>query len=150
LETIRYNLSMRPFRSRQRDRLMRRINPSLAVFIALSLSTTGASGGEHAKPKGSPPKRPPTSLKSCGSWSTRSRSRDPGRRHPGEFTGQFLDVPDASAARQRNLDAAVARCCCALTLRSTSLGRGGRHVGGTVGADPADGQTTCRKPGARC
>jgi len=43
---------------------MRTLSPSLAVFIALSLSTGAAGASEAAKPKGSPPKRPPTSLKS--------------------------------------------------------------------------------------
>jgi flagellar basal body-associated protein FliL len=42
---------------------MRRISPTLAVFVALSVSTGMASASE-AKPKGGAPKRPPTSLKS--------------------------------------------------------------------------------------
>jgi flagellar basal body-associated protein FliL len=76
---------------------MRRLSPSLAVFIALSLTTTGASAGEHAKPKGSPPKRPPTSLKS---WVmvdpfTISVIQDGAIR--GTFTVNFgMDVPDAA------------------------------------------------------
>jgi len=74
---------------------MRRISPSLAVFIALSLSTTVASAGEAAKPKGGAPKRPPTSLKS---WVmvdpfTISVIQDGGVR--GTFTVNFgMVVPD--------------------------------------------------------
>jgi flagellar basal body-associated protein FliL len=76
---------------------MRKLNPSLAVFIALSLSTTVATAGEgvSAKPKGPAPKRPPTSLKS---WVmvdpfTISVIQDGGVR--GTFTVNFgMDVPD--------------------------------------------------------
>ena len=75
---------------------MRRLNPSLAVFIALSLSTTGASAGEPPKKSGAP-KRPPTSLKS---WVmvdpfTISVIQDGALR--GTFTVNFgMDVPDAT------------------------------------------------------
>ena len=74
---------------------MRRVSPSLAIFIALSLSTTVASAGEAGKPKGGAPKRPPTSLKS---WVmvdpfTISVIQDGSVR--GTFTVNFgMDVPD--------------------------------------------------------
>ena len=75
---------------------MRRINPSLAVFIALSLST-GASASEHAKPKGSPPKRPPTSLKSWVMVDPFTISVIQDGTIRGTFTVNFgMDVPDAT------------------------------------------------------
>jgi flagellar basal body-associated protein FliL len=74
---------------------MRRISPSLAVFVALSLSTGMAVASETGKPKGGAPKRPPTSLKS---WVmvdpfTISVIQDGDVR--GTFTVNFgMDVPD--------------------------------------------------------
>src|SRR5262245_10103658 len=74
---------------------MRRISPSLAMFVALSLSTGVAVGSEPAKPKGGAPKRPPTSLKS---WVmvdpfTISVIQDGDVR--GKLTVNFgMDVPD--------------------------------------------------------
>ena len=74
---------------------MRRISPSLAVFVALSLSTGVAVASEPAKPKGGAPKRPPTSLKS---WVmvdpfTISVIQDGDVR--GKLTVNFgMDVPD--------------------------------------------------------
>jgi flagellar basal body-associated protein FliL len=76
---------------------MRKLSPSLALFVALSLSTTAATGSDAPKPKGSPPKRPPTSLKS---WVmvdpfTISVIQDGAVR--GTFTINFgMDVPDNS------------------------------------------------------
>jgi flagellar basal body-associated protein FliL len=85
---------------------MRRISlsPSLAVFIALSLSTTVATGAEQAKPKSAPPKRPPTSLKS---WVmvdpfTISVIQDGDLR--GTFTVNFgMDVPDSTLREKAEL-----------------------------------------------
>jgi len=80
------------------------LSPSLAVFIALSLSTTVAAGGENAKPKGAPPKRPPTSLKS---WVmvdpfTISVIQDGDVR--GTFTVNFgMDVPDNTLREKAEL-----------------------------------------------
>jgi len=74
---------------------MRRITPSLALFVALSLSSGTAVGSDHAKPKGAAPKRPPTSLRS---WVmvdpfTISVIQDGDVR--GTFTVNFgMDVPD--------------------------------------------------------
>jgi flagellar basal body-associated protein FliL len=74
---------------------MRRISPSLAVFVALSLSTGVAVASEPSKPKGGTPKRPPTSLKS---WVmvdpfTISVIQDGDVR--GKLTVNFgMDVPD--------------------------------------------------------
>ena len=74
---------------------MRRISPSLAVFVALSLSTGVAVASEPSKPKGGAPKRPPTSLKS---WVmvdpfTISVIQDGDVR--GKLTVNFgMDVPD--------------------------------------------------------
>jgi flagellar basal body-associated protein FliL len=74
---------------------MRRITPSLAVFVALSLSTGVGTAGDHGKPKGAAPKRPPTSLKS---WVmvdpfTISVIQDGDVR--GKLTVNFgMDVPD--------------------------------------------------------
>lgn len=74
---------------------MRRISPSLAVFMALSLSTGMAAASEGAKPKGGAPKRAPTSLKS---WVmvdpfTITVIQDGNVR--GTFTVNFgMDVPD--------------------------------------------------------
>lgn len=74
---------------------MRRISPSLAIFVALSLSTGVAVASEPSKPKGGTPKRPPTSLKS---WVmvdpfTISVIQDGDVR--GKLTVNFgMDVPD--------------------------------------------------------
>ena len=74
---------------------MRRITPSLAIFMALSLTTGLAAASEPAKPKSGAPKRPPTSLKS---WVmvdpfTISVIQDGDVR--GTFTVNFgMDVPD--------------------------------------------------------
>jgi len=74
---------------------MRRITPSLAVFVALSLSTGVGVASDHAKPKGGAPKRPPTSLKSwvmVGPF-TISVIQDGDVR--GKLTVNFgMDVPD--------------------------------------------------------
>ena len=75
---------------------MRRPSPSLAVFIALSLGTSAAaSSGEHPKPKGSPPKRPPTSLKSWVMVDPFTISVIQNGSVRGTFTVNFgMDVPD--------------------------------------------------------
>src|SRR4249920_2861244 len=79
---------------------MRRLNPSLAVFIALSLGTSAAassSGEEHPKPKGAPPKRPPTSLKSWVMVDPFTISVIQNGSVRGTLTVNFgMDVPDNS------------------------------------------------------
>ncbi len=73
---------------------MRRLNPSLAVFIALSLGTSAATASE-AKPKGAPPKRPPTSLKSWVMVDPFTISVIQEGEVKGTFTVNFgMDVPD--------------------------------------------------------
>jgi len=134
---------------------MRRINPSLAVFIALSLSTTGASGGEHAKPKGSPPKRPPTSLKS---WVmvdpfTISVIQDGAIR--GTFTVNFgMDVPDATLRDKAETLMPRLRDAWLRSLNlyaSTSLRRGGRPTSRNCRRGSSRRPTTCSvSPAPRC
>jgi flagellar basal body-associated protein FliL len=73
---------------------MRRLNPSLAVFIALSLST-GVAAASDAKPKGGAPKRPPTSLKSWVMVDPFTISVIQDGYVRGTFTVNFgMDVPD--------------------------------------------------------
>jgi len=70
------------------------LNRSLAVFIALSLSTTVGAAAEQAKPKG-PPKRPPTSLKSWVMVDPFTISVIQEGSVRGTFTVNFgMDVPD--------------------------------------------------------
>ena len=74
---------------------MRRISPSLAVFMALSLSTGMAAAGEATKPKGGAPKRPPTSLKSWVMVDPFTISVIQEGSVRGTFTVNFgMDVPD--------------------------------------------------------
>ncbi len=71
------------------------LSPSLAIFMALTLSTTVATGGEPAKPKGAPPKRPPTSLKSWVMVDPFTISVIQDGEVRGTFTVNFgMDVPD--------------------------------------------------------